>query len=95
MSNGWVRAHGWKVLARVEADVDLLRRRRPPSGFHRVRHQLAEIDPVMLEREPAGVDSREKWEVRDHADVDPVPFAERVEQARKEHAHLVNRGEST
>jgi hypothetical protein len=32
------------------------------------------------------VQSREKWEVRDHAQLDPVPFADRVEQARREHA---------
>lgn len=43
----------------------------------------------------AGVNSREKWEVHDHADVDPVPFADRVEGARKQHAQLVNRGEAT
>jgi len=42
-----------------------------------------------------GVNSREKWEVRDHADIDPVPFADRVENARKAHAQLVNRGEET
>jgi hypothetical protein len=42
-----------------------------------------------------GVNSREKWEVHDHADVDPVPFADRVETARKDHAQLVDRGEST
>jgi hypothetical protein len=41
-----------------------------------------------------GVNSREKWEVPDHAAIDPVPFADRVEAARKEHAQLVNRGES-
>lgn len=41
-----------------------------------------------------GVNSREKWEVRDHAKTDPVPFAERAEQARKKHAELVNRGEA-
>jgi hypothetical protein len=41
-----------------------------------------------------GVDSREKWEVRDHAQTDPVPFADRVERARKRHAELVDRGEA-
>jgi hypothetical protein len=32
-----------------------------------------------------GVDAREKWEVADHHDVDPIPFAARAERARKEH----------
>jgi hypothetical protein len=41
-----------------------------------------------------GVDSREKWEVRDHAKTDPVPFADRVERARKQHVELVNPGET-
>jgi hypothetical protein len=36
-----------------------------------------------------GVDSREHWEVADREDVDPVPFAERVESAREEHARLL------
>jgi hypothetical protein len=40
------------------------------------------------------VNSREKWEVRDHADRDPVPFADRVERARKQHAQLVSRGDA-
>lgn len=39
----------------------------------------------------AGVNSRERWEVADHSDRDPVPFAERVERARQQHAELVER----
>ncbi len=35
-----------------------------------------------------GIDAREKWEVADHNDLDPVPFAARVERARKDHADL-------
>ncbi|MBE7189137.1 gluconate 2-dehydrogenase subunit 3 family protein, partial [Jatrophihabitans endophyticus] len=30
-----------------------------------------------------GLDKREKWEVADHDDLDPTPFAQRVERARK------------
>jgi hypothetical protein len=36
-----------------------------------------------------GVDARERWEVADHDGADPVPFAQRVEQARTEHARLL------
>jgi hypothetical protein len=36
-----------------------------------------------------GVDAREKWEVADHINGDPVPFAERVERARTQHAQLL------
>ncbi|HST47782.1 gluconate 2-dehydrogenase subunit 3 family protein [Jatrophihabitans sp.] len=36
-----------------------------------------------------GVDARERWEVADFARRDPVPFAERVERARREHARLL------
>jgi hypothetical protein len=42
----------------------------------------------------AGVNSRERWEVADHANRDPVPFADRVEQARRRHAALVEERES-
>ncbi len=35
-----------------------------------------------------GVNAREKWEVADAFDRDPVPFAERIERARHEHADL-------
>jgi hypothetical protein len=34
------------------------------------------------------VGGRERWEVADHDDVDPVPFASRVERARRSHADL-------
>ncbi|MGI9093473.1 MAG: hypothetical protein ACR2FF_08570, partial [Mycobacteriales bacterium] len=37
----------------------------------------------------AGLDSREHWEVADHDDEDPIPFADRVETARHEHADVV------
>ena len=30
-----------------------------------------------------GINAREKWEVADHHDVDPMPFVERVERARR------------
>ena len=35
-----------------------------------------------------GVNSRDRWEVADHADLDPVPFARRVESARDAHSRL-------
>jgi hypothetical protein len=37
------------------------------------------------------VGGRERWEVADHDDADPVPFAGRVERARKNHAELIDR----
>jgi gluconate 2-dehydrogenase subunit 3-like protein len=40
-----------------------------------------------------GVDARERFEVADHDDVDPVPFAERVERARRRHARHLDGGE--
>jgi hypothetical protein len=42
-----------------------------------------------------GVDAREKWEVADTADTDPVPFADRVERARRAHAELVGDGDGS
>jgi hypothetical protein len=36
-----------------------------------------------------GINSRERWETGPAIDSDPVPFAERVEQARREHDRLV------
>jgi hypothetical protein len=36
-----------------------------------------------------GVNARERWEVADHDGVDPVRFAQRAEQARREHARLI------
>ena len=36
-----------------------------------------------------GVNAREKWEVADHHDVDPVPFAARIERARKADDHII------
>lgn len=42
-----------------------------------------------------GVNAREKWEVADTDDVDPVPFADRVERARREHANLVGDGDGS
>ncbi len=38
------------------------------------------------------VGGREAFEVADHADRDPVPFASRVEEARRNHAKLVESG---
>lgn len=35
-----------------------------------------------------GINAREKWEVADHHDVDPVPFAARIERARKADDHI-------
>lgn len=35
-----------------------------------------------------GINAREPWEVADDSDPDPVPFADRVAQARIDHAHL-------
>jgi hypothetical protein len=40
------------------------------------------------------VGGRERWEVADHSDADPVPFADRVEQTRRRHEQLVRRRES-
>jgi hypothetical protein len=40
-----------------------------------------------------GVDARERWEVRDQHAADPVPFADRVERARREHVRLLGLGE--
>jgi hypothetical protein len=36
-----------------------------------------------------GVNARERWEVADHDDADPIPFADRVERALAEHAGLL------
>jgi hypothetical protein len=41
------------------------------------------------------VGGRERWEVADHDDADPVPFVDRVERARKSHARLVERSEQS
>jgi hypothetical protein len=41
--------------------------------------------------ETGGRGGRERWEVADHDDTDPVPFAARVERARRAHAELVER----
>lgn len=41
-----------------------------------------------------GVDALEHWEVADDADLDPVPFSDRVERARHEHAQLNGSPES-
>jgi hypothetical protein len=35
-----------------------------------------------------GVNARERWEVADHHDLDPVPFADRTERARRAHDSL-------
>jgi hypothetical protein len=36
-----------------------------------------------------GVDARERWEVADTVDADPIPFVDRVERARHEHDELL------
>jgi|tagenome__1003787_1003787.scaffolds.fasta_scaffold20026257_2 hypothetical protein len=41
-----------------------------------------------------GVGSREKWEVRDAVDADPVAAGRRIEQARREHAALIGQEDS-
>jgi hypothetical protein len=38
----------------------------------------------------AGVDSRERWEVADESGIDPVPFAARVENARRQHDRMLD-----
>jgi hypothetical protein len=38
-----------------------------------------------------GIGGREHWEVPDSVDTDPVPFSERVERSRREHAKLIDR----
>jgi hypothetical protein len=40
------------------------------------------------------VGGRERWEVADHDDTDPVPFAGRVERARHNHERLVSDAEA-
>jgi hypothetical protein len=42
----------------------------------------------------AGINARERWEVADHDDVDPVPFARRVERSRKADDDLRGSGPS-
>lgn len=42
----------------------------------------------------AGINARERWEVADHDDVDPVPFARRVERSRKADDDLPGSGPS-
>jgi hypothetical protein len=86
--HGWQAKHIWSLWTRYAATAFYSH----PWAWNEMGYPGPAYPRGYLN---AGVDSREKWEVRDHADVDPVPFAERVEQARKEHAHLVNRGEST
>jgi hypothetical protein len=42
-----------------------------------------------------GVNARERWEVADRDDADPIPFSNRVESARNDHARLLAlRGDS-
>jgi Gluconate 2-dehydrogenase subunit 3 len=41
-----------------------------------------------------GIDAREKWEVADSTNRDPVPFAHRVEEARHRHATLARPDEA-
>jgi hypothetical protein len=41
-----------------------------------------------------GLDAREKWEVAEHEAADPVPFASRVERARRDHEDVVGPGPS-
>lgn len=36
-----------------------------------------------------GIDAREKYEVRDSVDADPIPSAHRIERAREEHAAML------
>jgi len=36
----------------------------------------------------AGINARERWEVADHHDVDPIPFVDRTERARRDHGRL-------
>jgi len=36
-----------------------------------------------------GVDKRERWEVRDNCDLDPVPWGDRVEAARRAHERVL------
>lgn len=42
----------------------------------------------------AGVGAREHWEVADQRDLDPIPFATAVEQARKRHDQLTRNSSS-
>ncbi len=37
----------------------------------------------------AGLDARERWEVADHHDEDPMPFVDRTERARRRHDDLI------
>jgi hypothetical protein len=38
-----------------------------------------------------GINARERWEIRDRVDMDPAPFAARIERARQAHADLIGR----
>jgi hypothetical protein len=40
-----------------------------------------------------GINAREKWEVADHHDVDPIPFVARTERARRAHNQLTGAGD--
>jgi hypothetical protein len=42
-----------------------------------------------------GIGAREKWEVTDHNDTDPVPFAARIERAHNDHKDLLGRSSSS
>jgi len=41
-----------------------------------------------------GVNARETWEVADHLNNDPIPFAARIEQARRAHDDIAGRSAS-
>ncbi|SDO36654.1 Gluconate 2-dehydrogenase subunit 3 [Nakamurella panacisegetis] len=40
-----------------------------------------------------GINTREKWEVADHHDADPIPFVDRTERARRRHDELTAAGD--
>jgi hypothetical protein len=89
--HGWSATHVWSLWTRYACTAFYS---HPWSwneiGFPGPAYPRGYLNP--------GVNSREHWEVADRGGedsyTDPVPFAARVEQARREHARLVE-GEGT
>lgn len=83
--HGWSATHVWSLWTRYASTAFYS---HPWAwneiGFPGPAYPRGYLNP--------GVDSRERWEVADHADVDPVPFAARVEEARRRHARLTGEG---
>ncbi|OBI72921.1 gluconate 2-dehydrogenase subunit 3 family protein [Mycobacterium asiaticum] len=74
--HGWTANHVWSLWTRYATTAFYS---HPWAwneiGFSGPAYPRGYLNP--------GINTREKWEVADHDDVDPVPFARRVERARK------------